>query len=93
MSQTPVASYLKEGSDVTFMCSAKSDPPAQLQWMFNGVEVSKQANLTITKLEGINSGNYTCVASNANTKRSIASQVSTISVLGKLEASCLVHLV
>ncbi|KAA0710040.1 Carcinoembryonic antigen-related cell adhesion molecule 5 [Triplophysa tibetana] len=87
MSQTPVAPFLKEGSNVTFTCSAISDPPAQLQWMFNGVEVSKQANLTITKLEGINSGNYTCLASNANTKHSIASQVSTISVVEPLSGT------
>lgn len=86
MTQTPVESFLKKGSNVTFTCSAKSDPPAQLQWMFNGAEVSKQASLTIGSLEEKNSGNYTCMASNPKTKRIIASQVSTLTVVGELEA-------
>lgn len=92
MTQTPVESFLKKGSNITFTCSAKSDPPAQLQWMFNGAEVSNQANLAIASLEEKHSGNYTCVASNTKTKRSIASQVSTITVVGELEAFCLVQM-
>ncbi|XP_073714663.1 cell adhesion molecule CEACAM5 [Misgurnus anguillicaudatus] len=81
LSQTPADPFLKKGSNITFACSAKSDPPAQLQLMFNGVEISKQASTTITNLEDKHNGNYTCVASNPKTLRFIASQVYTITVV------------
>ncbi len=88
MTQTPTYSFLKEGSNLTFTCSAQSDPPAQLQWMFNGEAMPQKttANITLTNVEETNSGNYSCVAYNAKTNRYVSSQVAVVSVLGKSEA-------
>ncbi|KAL1255070.1 hypothetical protein QQF64_013131 [Cirrhinus molitorella] len=83
MTQTPTDLFLKKGSNLTFSCSVQSDPPAQLQWMFNGVEVPQKTTpeITLTKVEEINSGNYSCVAFNVKTNRYISSPVAVVSVL------------
>ncbi len=88
MIQTPTDSFLKKGSNLTFTCSAQSDPPAQLQWMFNGEAMPQKttANITLTSVEEKHSGNYSCVAYNAKTNRYVSSQVAVVSVLGKSEA-------
>ncbi|KAL0166961.1 hypothetical protein M9458_038805, partial [Cirrhinus mrigala] len=84
MTQTPKDSFLKKGSNLTFSCSAQSDPPAQLRWMFNGQELPQKttANITLTNVEEINSGNYSCVAYNTKTNRYVFSSVAVVSVLG-----------
>ncbi|XP_058610131.1 carcinoembryonic antigen-related cell adhesion molecule 20 isoform X1 [Onychostoma macrolepis] len=89
MTQTPTDSILKKGSNLTFTCSAQSDPPAQLQWMFNGEAMPQKttANITLTNVEETNSGNYSCVAYNAKTKRYVTSQVAVVSVLEALSGT------
>ncbi|KAM4581039.1 cell adhesion molecule CEACAM6-like [Odontesthes bonariensis] len=59
----------QSGSNLTMLCSAESNPPAQLQWAFRG----KLVNRTDTLLElchvGENqSGPYSCLAFNNQTK-------------------------
>ncbi|XP_073787543.1 cell adhesion molecule CEACAM1 isoform X2 [Danio rerio] len=87
MNQFPTDTYLKKGSTLTLTCTADSNPPATIQWVFNGVNlpsnaVSSPANFTLNNLEEKNSGNYTCVAYNAQTKRYIASRVAFVTVVG-----------
>lgn len=83
VTRTPADSVLKKGSNLTLTCSANSDPPAQLRWMFNGAELLQKAIVTISNLEEKHSGNYSCVAYNAKTNRNIISQVASVTVLGK----------
>ncbi|XP_056336074.1 carcinoembryonic antigen-related cell adhesion molecule 5 [Danio aesculapii] len=92
MNQFPTDSYLKKGSSLTLSCAADSNPPASIQWMFNGVNLplnamSSPANFTLNSLEEKNSGNYTCVAYNAKTKRYIASQVAFVTVVESLSGT------
>ncbi|XP_051992535.1 carcinoembryonic antigen-related cell adhesion molecule 5 [Xyrauchen texanus] len=88
MKQTPAMPFLKKGSNLTLTCAADSDPPAQLQWMFNGAELQSQmATVTIAKLEETHSGNYSCVAYNTKTKRKVVSQVAVVSVLDALSGT------
>lgn len=81
--QTPTDPFLKKGSNLTLTCSADSDPPAQLKWMFNGVELLQEANITISNLEEKHSGNYSCVAKNVKTHRDVFSPVALVTVQGK----------
>ncbi|TRY94792.1 hypothetical protein DNTS_035660, partial [Danionella cerebrum] len=89
MRQTPADFFLKKGSSITFFCSADSDPPAQLRWIFNGatlsqITASSPTNLTIANLEEKFGGNYSCEAFNPKTKRTIGSAVAMLSVLEPL---------
>lgn len=86
VTQTPTDSFLKKGSNLTLTCSANSDPPAQLRWMFNGAELLQKANIAITNLEEKHSGNYSCVAYNVKTNRTISSPVAFVTVQGKSKA-------
>ncbi|XP_059365050.1 carcinoembryonic antigen-related cell adhesion molecule 5-like [Carassius carassius] len=89
MTQTPTDSFLKKGSNLTLACSAQSDPPAQLKWMFNGGEMPLKttASITLTNVDETNSGNYSCVAYNAKTNRYISSPVAVVSVLEALSGT------
>ncbi|XP_073677601.1 cell adhesion molecule CEACAM1-like [Garra rufa] len=87
MTQTPTDAFLMKGSNLTLTCSAQSDPPAKLHWMFNGIKMPQkatqsQAIITITNIEGKHSGNYSCVAYNTKTNRYVSSPVAVVSVLG-----------
>uniref|UniRef100_A0A5F8GE50 Ig-like domain-containing protein n=1 Tax=Monodelphis domestica TaxID=13616 RepID=A0A5F8GE50_MONDO len=54
------------GANITLLCSAVSNPPAQFNWLYNGQQVSNSATFsTITFLS--QSGTYTCHASNSFT--------------------------
>ncbi|XP_052388512.1 carcinoembryonic antigen-related cell adhesion molecule 1 isoform X2 [Carassius gibelio] len=89
MTQTPTDSFLKKGSNLTLACSAQSDPPAQLKWMFNGGEMPLKttSSITLTNLDETNSGNYSCVAYNAKTNRYISSPVAVVSVMEALSGT------
>ncbi|XP_067281548.1 carcinoembryonic antigen-related cell adhesion molecule 5 [Pseudorasbora parva] len=87
MTQNPTNSFLKKGSNLTLTCSADSDPPAQLRWMFNGAELHQMANITLSNLEEKNSGNYSCVAYNVKTNRNVASPVALVTVLEALSGT------
>ncbi|XP_067217562.1 carcinoembryonic antigen-related cell adhesion molecule 1-like [Chanodichthys erythropterus] len=86
VTKTPTDSFLKKGSNLTLTCSADSDPPAQLRWMFNGAELLQNAIVTIPNLEEKHSGNYSCVAYNAKTNRNVVSAVASVTVLGHVSA-------
>ncbi|XP_026145933.1 carcinoembryonic antigen-related cell adhesion molecule 1-like, partial [Carassius auratus] len=86
MTQTPTDSFLKKGSNLTLACSAQSDPPAQLQWMFNWTEMPQKtmqspANITLTNVEEKHSGSYSCVAFNVKTNRFLAGRCGVCSGL------------
>ncbi|XDV33972.1 hypothetical protein PO909_004198 [Leuciscus waleckii] len=85
--QTPTDPFLKKGSNLTLTCSADSDPPAQLKWMFNGAELLQKANVTISNLEAKDSGNYSCVATNVKTNRNVVSPVALVTVLEALSGT------
>ncbi|XP_067267414.1 carcinoembryonic antigen-related cell adhesion molecule 5-like [Chanodichthys erythropterus] len=87
VTQTPTDSFLKKGSNLTLTCSADSDPPAQLRWMFNGAELLQNAIVTIPNLEEKHSGNYSCVAYNAKTNRNVVSAVASVTVLDALSGT------
>ncbi|KAG1946726.1 carcinoembryonic antigen-related cell adhesion molecule [Pimephales promelas] len=87
MKQTPTDPFLKKGSNLTLTCSADSDPPAQLKWMFNGKDLLQQANITISNLDESHSGNYSCVANNVKTNRNVVSTVAMVTVLEGLSGT------
>ncbi|XP_051526623.1 carcinoembryonic antigen-related cell adhesion molecule 1-like [Myxocyprinus asiaticus] len=88
MKRIPAEPFLKKGSNLTFTCSANSDPPAQLLWMFNGEELqSPMATMTITNAEEKHSGNYSCVAYNTKTNGKVDSQVAVVSILEPLSGT------
>ncbi|XP_036929480.1 carcinoembryonic antigen-related cell adhesion molecule 5-like [Acanthopagrus latus] len=59
--------YAETGRTVDFECSAKSMPPSNFTWWFNGSEVANTSMLTTGPLSLTMSGEYTCVAYNAVT--------------------------
>ncbi|KAJ8354747.1 hypothetical protein SKAU_G00223140 [Synaphobranchus kaupii] len=59
----------KTGSNVTFTCSASSQPPSQYSWYFNGTRVAQGSVYVIAPLALANQGRYTCEAFNSVTGR------------------------
>lgn len=64
---------------VQIICSATGDLPLKFEWIFNDEPISVLSNvnidgtrrsstLTIEAIDGYNSGNYTCLASNRGGK-------------------------
>nr|XP_055065809.1 carcinoembryonic antigen-related cell adhesion molecule 1 [Misgurnus anguillicaudatus] len=64
------------GSNVTFSCSANSQPPSQYSWFFNGTNVGTASVLVIRSLTMNNRGLYTCVASNNITMSNSSASVA-----------------
>lgn len=85
--QTPTHQFLQKGSNLTLTCSADSDPPAQFKWMFNGKDLLPKANVTISNLGDTHSGNYSCVATNVKTNRTVNSPVALVTVLEALSGT------
>jgi len=56
-----------DGGNVTFSCSAQGGPDNEYQWQHNGGDFIGETNtiLTISNIDAVNGGNYTCVVSNA----------------------------
>lgn len=53
------------GSNLTLICLADSQPPAQYTWIISGVPGPKGQTLFIPSLSRAHSGIYTCKASNS----------------------------
>ncbi|XP_058865284.1 carcinoembryonic antigen-related cell adhesion molecule 5-like isoform X2 [Acipenser ruthenus] len=54
-------------SSVTFTCSAKSLPPCNYTWYFNGADAVQSSQYNITSVSNADRGSYTCVAWNSVT--------------------------
>lgn len=74
--------YAETGRTVDFECSAKSMPPSNFTWWFNGSEVANTSMLTTGPLSLTMSGEYTCVAYNAVTGKN-SSNSKMLKVVGK----------
>ncbi|XP_036423013.1 carcinoembryonic antigen-related cell adhesion molecule 5-like [Colossoma macropomum] len=89
LNKVPDDVVLKEGSNLTLLCSAISSPAAELKWLFDGDELpQKGSRLVLTNLGKNQSGKYSCVAYNSKTKRFAVSQVATVSVVGSVNLYC-----
>uniref|UniRef100_A0A3P8YU57 Ig-like domain-containing protein n=1 Tax=Esox lucius TaxID=8010 RepID=A0A3P8YU57_ESOLU len=67
------------GHNVTFSCSASSQPPSQFSWFFNGSQVATGSVYEAGPLTLASQGEYTCVAFNNVTGRnSTASKTLTV---------------
>ncbi|XP_073667727.1 carcinoembryonic antigen-related cell adhesion molecule 1 isoform X2 [Paramisgurnus dabryanus] len=64
------------GSNVTFSCSANSQPASQYSWIFNGTNVGTASVLVIRSLAMNNRGQYTCVAYNNITMSNSSASVN-----------------
>ncbi|KAF5906947.1 V-set and immunoglobulin domain-containing protein 10-like 2, partial [Clarias magur] len=53
-----------EKGNVSLICQASSNPASQYVWFYNNSLVFTGPQLTITKINRIHSGNYTCLAQN-----------------------------
>uniref|UniRef100_H3ASP0 Ig-like domain-containing protein n=1 Tax=Latimeria chalumnae TaxID=7897 RepID=H3ASP0_LATCH len=70
ISISPNSTELSVGSDILFSCAADSNPPATFTWFLNNTSLNENGqNLTITKIQQNNTGNYSCQAFNSDTKR------------------------
>ncbi|XP_008288307.1 carcinoembryonic antigen-related cell adhesion molecule 1 [Stegastes partitus] len=86
MMVTPMKDTYKTGSNITLTCSAKSSPPAMIQWMANGVYLDHYgAELHLKNVTEENSGDYKCVFHNTVTSR-FSSANASIWVLDPLTA-------
>lgn len=86
------------GTNLTMLCSAQSNPPAQLQWAVRGELVNATSHLL--ELSSVNqgqSGEYTCLAFNNHTDMK-SSVTKHIVIAGRFvctvtSASVFIHLV
>ncbi|KAI4811474.1 hypothetical protein KUCAC02_014379 [Chaenocephalus aceratus] len=70
MTITPTRSAYITGSNITLSCSAESNPPAGVQWMFNGVHLNHFGpELQLEMVAENKSGNYKCILHNTFTSR------------------------
>ncbi|KAK6323699.1 carcinoembryonic antigen-related cell adhesion molecule 1 [Coregonus clupeaformis] len=82
MTVTPTAEVQKQGSNITLTCSAQSSPAAVLQWIHNGVPLNVIGpKLVLANVVEAQSGNYSCMASNAKTLRYLESTTSKFTVV------------
>ncbi|XP_029600889.1 hemicentin-2 isoform X4 [Salmo trutta] len=67
------------GHNVTFNCSASSQPLSQFSWFFNGSQVATGSKYETGPLTLASHGNYTCVAfSNITVRNSTVSKMLTV---------------
>ncbi|XP_021416279.1 carcinoembryonic antigen-related cell adhesion molecule 6 [Oncorhynchus mykiss] len=82
MTVTPTAEIQKKGSNITLTCSAQSSPAAVLQWIRNGVPLNVVGpKLVLDNVAVAQSGNYSCMASNAKTLRYLESTTAKFTVV------------
>ncbi|XP_077599635.1 cell adhesion molecule CEACAM6-like [Stigmatopora nigra] len=78
--------FVRGGSDFNLTCASRSNPPAALAWYRNGsLLAGAGAELTLKVIQGQANWNrlneYSCKATNAKTKRVVASPVISFSVV------------
>lgn len=84
MTVTPTAEVQKKGSNITLTCSAQSSPAAVIQWIHNGVPLNVMGpKLVLANIAEAQSGNYSCMASNAKTLRYLESTTAKFTVVGE----------
>ncbi|MBV9928552.1 MAG: immunoglobulin domain-containing protein [Acidobacteria bacterium] len=67
ITQQPVSQTVSAGANVSFSVSADGTAPLSYQWQKNGSPIAgaTSATLSLTNVQGTDSGNYRCVVSNA----------------------------
>lgn len=83
-----VHQFIRSDSNFSLSCSAISSPPATFTWYHSQQTIGVMGPvLTLKAIKdnglGTQLDNYTCVANNAQTLRSISSPVVTFVVMGK----------
>ncbi|KAK1895243.1 Carcinoembryonic antigen-related cell adhesion molecule 1 [Dissostichus eleginoides] len=78
---SPPHKHYQEGSDISLMCSAVSNPLAHYTWFLNGGLLSKGSQFNLINSQKNQSGSYSCQAFNDKTLRYETSHPATISVL------------
>ena len=77
----PVAKTVNEGTNVSFSVVAGGHTPLSYQWRFNGTDISGETlpSLTLSNVQGSNSGNYSVVVTNSS--GSVTSSVVALTVI------------
>ncbi|XP_076593549.1 carcinoembryonic antigen-related cell adhesion molecule 1 [Chaetodon auriga] len=86
--ETPVidgTAFAETGRTAVFQCSAKSRPPSQFSWWFNGSEVANTSVFSTGPLSFNMSGEYTCMAYNNVTGKN-STNSKTLTVIKAIEA-------
>ncbi|XP_059239628.1 carcinoembryonic antigen-related cell adhesion molecule 8-like isoform X1 [Mustela nigripes] len=65
---SPSDSYYHPGANLNLSCHAASNPPAQYSWLINGRPQTNTQELFIPNITANDSGSYTCLASNSDTR-------------------------
>ncbi|KAJ8388821.1 hypothetical protein AAFF_G00125770 [Aldrovandia affinis] len=73
------------GSNVTFTCTASSQPPSQYSWYFNGTRVSESSVYETGPLTLASNGMYTCKAFNSVTQRN-GTAVKELTVIASISS-------
>lgn len=62
----PAGGFVREGDSITFTAAAIGSLPIQNQWLWNGIPMAGQTNLTLilTNIQNANAGNYSFSAVN-----------------------------
>ncbi|XP_032182436.1 carcinoembryonic antigen-related cell adhesion molecule 1-like isoform X5 [Mustela erminea] len=76
---SPSDSYYHPGANLNLSCHAASNPPAQYSWLINGRPQTNTQELFIPNITANDSGSYTCLASNSDTRLN-KTTVKTITV-------------
>uniref|UniRef100_A0A8C7BEC8 Ig-like domain-containing protein n=1 Tax=Neovison vison TaxID=452646 RepID=A0A8C7BEC8_NEOVI len=83
---SPPDSYYHPGANLNLSCHATSNPPARYSWLINGRPQTDTQELFIPNITANDSGSYTCLASNSDTRLN-KTTVKTITVSGDLTQS------
>ncbi|XP_044113326.1 carcinoembryonic antigen-related cell adhesion molecule 1-like isoform X3 [Neovison vison] len=76
---SPPDSYYHPGANLNLSCHATSNPPARYSWLINGRPQTDTQELFIPNITANDSGSYTCLASNSDTRLN-KTTVKTITV-------------
>uniref|UniRef100_UPI003AACB362 hemicentin-1-like n=1 Tax=Centroberyx gerrardi TaxID=166262 RepID=UPI003AACB362 len=70
MTIMPMKGAYKTGSNITLSCSAESNPPAKIQWLFDGMYLDQfDSQLQLEKVKANQTGSYKCLVHNTVTSR------------------------